>query len=393
MAQQDLQTFTSLIEIPYISVSFGGQTFGLTEKINPITKTRDINYVSSLSVQKLASGTVNKYTLKLDYVITPGSDPNFIDKVISSDMSRQITFTYGDLSQPSFSYKQEKAIITSIKPNIDVVSPKLSYTIQATSSVALSYSIKRNYPSKKAKPSDLIFDLLYVDKSNGLLELFVGMADRREVELNGWIARNDKVVSIDPKQGISPLEYLKFLVSQMISTSNSFYAMVIHDTIDVINGPWFEVINSNLRPEKYYLEVDVGYPGSIPVFNFNVSENTSFALITEYQKKVDENRSININSFGEETVTGDPSFVINRGSVDPVLQAWWKSMTSFPISATLNTRGLVVPAILCETIKVNVLFFGRKYNYSGNYMVISQTDEISLSGYRTNLNLIRIGGE
>lgn len=393
MASQSLQSFTSLLETPYISTTFGGNTFGLTRAINPVTGVRNVRGLNSLTVNKLASGTVNTYTATLDYVIEPGADPNYIDRIISSDTSRNIYFEYGDLSQPSFSYKKERAIIANIVPKVSSKNAKISYQIDATSSVALNYVIKRNYPNRKGKPSKLIFELLYTE-SNGLLELFPGMADRAKVEKMGWIAQNDIEVQIDEKINISPLDYLRFLVSNMISTSESFYGMVIHDRDgEVENGFWFEVVCSSLRPSAYELEVDVGYPGQIPVFDFQVQDNTSYALITKYQNKVDTHSVININKFGEEIISADPSFVVRNGQANSVLRAWWKSMTSFPINATLTVRGLIVPAILCENIKINVLFFGRKYNYSGKYMVVSQTDQISSSGYRTVLGLVRVGGE
>lgn len=394
MAEQVLQTFNSLIETPYVSATFGGKTFGLTNTVNPVTKTRDINFIKSLTVAKKASGTVNQYTLNMDYVIKPGHDPNYIDKIISSDISRKIFFSYGDLSQPQYTYKQEQAIITSITPNIDMRGQKISYQVKATSSVSLSYSIKRNFPARTAKPSDIIWDLLYHNSECGLLQLFTGMADESKVALNGWIARNDKAIQIEAKQGISPLEYLRFLVSQMASsTGGTFYAMVIHDRVDVFEGPWFEVVYSGYKAAKYLLEIDVGYPGSIPVFNFTVSNNTSFALITKFEGEVDKDRVININRFGEAERSSDPSFIISNGSRNSVLASWWNSMTSFPVNGQLTTRGLIVPAILCEVIKINCLFFGRKYNYSGEYMVVGQTDTIAATGYRSQLDLIRTKGE
>lgn len=394
MADQVLQTFNSLIETPYVSATFGGKTFGLTNTINPATGVRDIDFVKSLTVAKKASGTVNQYTLNMDYVIKPGADPNYIDKIISSDISRKIFFSYGDLSQPQYTYKQEQAIITKIKPSMDIKTQKISYQITATSSVALSYSIKRNFPQRFDKPSNVIYDMLYNDTSNGLLLLFTGMADRNKVDLNGWIAKNDKAVQIDAKSDISPLEYLRFLVSQMISSSNgNFYAMVIHDRIDVLEGPWFEVVYSGYRAARYLLEIDVGYPGPTPVFDFKVNNDTSFALITEYQGSVDRDRIVNINRFGDTEKSSDPSFIIANGARNSVLASWWNSMTSFPVSGSLTTKGLVVPAILCETIKINCLFFGRKYNYSGEYMVVGQTDTISTTGYRSQLDVIRTKGE
>lgn len=391
--EQILQNFTSLIETPYVSVDFGGKTFGMTKTVNPVTKTRDIDFITNLTAKKLASGTVNTYTLEMSYVVKPGEDPNYVDKIISTDPERKIWFSYGDLSQPAFSYKKEQGIITNIKPTLDIANHKLQYTISATSSVALNYSIKRSYPATFGKPSDEIFKLLYLDTSNGLLQLFPGMADRKEVEAKNWIARNDKEVQIENVTNASPLEYLRFLVSHMQASTSSFYGLVIHDIDDIDNGQWFEVVNSALRPPKYLLEVDVGYPGNTRVFDFQVNNDTSFALITKYSGDVDKNRIVDVNKYGQLETSNDPSFVIRNGHINEVLKSWWKSMTSFPINATLKTRGLIVPSVLAETIKINVLFFGRKYNYSGTYMVTGQTDTIGMSGYRTQLDLVRVAGD
>jgi hypothetical protein len=43
-------------------------------------------------------------------------------------------------------------------------------------------------------------------------------------------------------------------------------------------------------------------------------------------------------------------------------------------------------------VKVTCLFYGRKYNASGTYIITKQQDRIDENGYRTTLNLVRIGG-
>ena len=396
MKEQILNNLTSVIEVPYVSVKFGGHTFGLTDTINPETKTRDIDYITDLTIKRQASGQVNVYTLTLVYVIKPGDDPNKIDKILSKDENRSIVFSYGDLSQPRFTYREEKAIITNVKPTIDVKTAKISYVITATSSASVNYSIRRSYEKVFDKPSKKIYDLLYTERDNGLLELFPSMANRSLVEDKSLIVQNDLEVEIAAQQNVSPLDRLRFLVAQMQSNTNSFYGLVIHDYSDeekTIEGQWFEVVNSNLRPTNYLLDVDIGYPSNTKVFDFQVNNDTSFALITKFTNEVDTSRVININSDGAFTESNDPSFVINDGRVNNVLKSWWKTMTSFPVNATLRVRGLFVPAILAENIKINVFFFGRKYTYSGKYMVTGQTDYISTTGYRTILDLVRTEGD
>ena len=50
-------------------------------------------------------------------------------------------------------------------------------------------------------------------------------------------------------------------------------------------------------------------------------------------------------------------------------------------------------AILMSYVKVNILFYGRKHNASGTYIITKQQDQINESGYKTTLNLVRIKGD
>ena len=391
-----IQSLDSLIAAPFITCEFGGVQFGLRNKYNSQTQTRDIQYVTSLSIDKRASGSVNMYTMNFVYVVTPGADPNYIDLLISTAQDRKIIFSYGDSSQPEYSYNKEQAIITKITPNINISSASIAYTFTATSSIALSYSVARNYPKRGVmKPSDAIFQLLY-GEDNGLLDLFQGMRSREKVQSRGWICTNDIAVDIDAKQDISPLNYLRYLLSLMRSVDDSFYAMLIHDEPETEDGPYFEIVNSLLHQgagTTYSVDIDVGYPSDTPVYQFTPSQDTSLALITAYQGKFDKPRVININDMGQPEVTETPSLAIKNGHASPELVQWWKSMTTYPVKATLKVRGLIKPSILCDYLKINIYFFGQKYNYSGYYMVVAQKDTIDLSGYSTELSLIRVEGE
>lgn len=392
-----LQSLDSLIAVPFITCEFGGQQFGLRNTYNNKTKVRDIQYATSLIVEKKASGAVDTYTMTLSYVVTPGADPNYIDLLISSAPDRKILFSYGDISQPEYSYKKEQAIITQVVPNVNISSSTISYTFSATSSVSLSYSVAKNFPARtRTKPSDAIYDLLYGDTSNGLLDLFSGMRSRSKVESMGWICSSDVAVDIEAMKDISPLQYLRYLLSLMRSADNSFYAMLIHDEPETEDGPYFEVVNSVLHQGKgntYSVDIDVGYPSDTQVYQFTPSQNTSLALITAYQEKFDTPRAININDIGQPETKMTASLAIKNGKASPELVQWWKSMTTYPVKATLKTRGLIKPSILCDYLRINIYFFGQKYNYSGYYMVVAQKDVIDMSGYSTELSLVRVEGE
>lgn len=394
---QKLQTLQSvIISAPFITIEFGGHQFGLKKKYDRTTYVRQVEYVTDLTIQKKASGQVNTYTVNMTYVVEPGADPNWIDYIISNASNRKILFTYGDASQPEYSYVEEEAIITNVVPSVSMSNNAISYTITATSSVSLTYGIKRTFEATTCKPSDQLIKVLY-DTSNGLLELFTGMTNKTAVLQNGWIARNDKSVYLERKEDIAPLDYLRYLLSCMQATDGSIYAMVIYDEPDNVDGPYFKIINSNLYQGSgtiYSVDIDVGYPSDTPIFEFTPSQTTSLALITALQEKVDSNRVTDINADGSLSTSNTPSLAVANGYASSQMQAWWATMTAYPVNATLKTRGLIKPSILCEYIQINVLFFGQRYNYSGLYMVTAQKDLVSAtSGYTTELTLVRTASE
>lgn len=68
-------------------------------------------------------------------------------------------------------------------------------------------------------------------------------------------------------------------------------------------------------------------------------------------------------------------------------------MTEFPISASLQIKGLLRPQMLMNYIRVNVYFYGQKHISSGLYIITKQEDNIDMTGYKTTLTLLRIGGD
>lgn len=140
MASLDLLSSNSRVEVPFIVVTIAGATFGAFDRknlSNNVVATDYPNYVQSLAIKKI-NGTVNTYTLILNYAIRAGDDPNLIDKILSNASNdRSIIFTYGDCSVPTFSFKEEKAIITDVKSSFNMAGASITYTISAVSSAVL----------------------------------------------------------------------------------------------------------------------------------------------------------------------------------------------------------------------------------------------------------------
>ena len=94
--------------------------------------------MQSLDITKI-NGQVNQYTLALSYPVTQTDDPNFFEKVFSSvSKTRKIIFSYGDMSMPTYTYREEEALITKIQTQFDLKSGVINYTVSAVSSAALN---------------------------------------------------------------------------------------------------------------------------------------------------------------------------------------------------------------------------------------------------------------
>lgn len=421
---KDLLSSPARIQVPWIKVTIGNTTFGVfnrtkDNKLNSelnygaIYNVQYPNYINSLNITKI-NGQINQYTLSLVYPITANDDPNFFDKVLSSaSKTRKIIFSYGDMSTPSFSFKDEEAIITSVTQQFDLNSCKISYVIKATSSAILNKASNHTFPGGKMKPSDKIKYVLKSPKF-GLLQLFTGM---NASNIDRLIEGDDKEVMVQTKTNISALDYISYLVSCMIpnSTRNNtkadseIYALTIHDTSTYekinsesnlnINGPYFKVSkisHKQNREDVYTINIGFGNSGTI-VTGFSLDQDENYSLLYDYSTSLNnENFVQRLDNNGKWQTVWSPS-VTSKNDLSMTLPedvVWWTKMTKYPVKATITVQGLLRPALLMSYIKLNVIFpGGRKHNSSGTYLITQQQDMINSQGYRTTLSLIRISGE
>lgn len=409
-----LLTIPTLVESPFVILKIGDYTFGSYQStsspyysIAP-SKVKYPNYLTGLSVVKV-NGTVNQYTLTLVYQITPGSDPNFLDRVFSSVGYGTVYISYGDWNSPSFIYKEEEAIITKLTSNVDFSQSRITYTLYCTSNALSLLSTVRNFSARKAKPSSVIMELLYTDTTSGLLDIFYGMRNRQTVIQRNLIPTNDKIVDIPAKDSTDVLSYINFLTTCMIANTNtttdaiqdSSYSLSIQDdTMNEFGGPYFKI--SQMKSEAQTInsvdtyEVDVGYPGDAPVVKFNIANDQSWALLYNYSMNTsDENYmySLDSNGFLQTEYSSNLTTSNKYYRTTEAQKNWWTNMTQFPIKAELTIKGLVRPAMLMTYVRVNSLFYGQRHVSSGLYIVTRQEDRVDASGYRTTLQLTRIAGD
>lgn len=416
MASLDLFASTSYVETPFIIATIGGYSFGVynAETKNIINKIKEIpsilinypNFVDSLVVKKI-NGALNTYTLKLTYAITKGDDPNLIDKVLSKAKNdRTIKLSYGDLSIPTFIYKEEEAFITQVKNTIDVNNSSITYILSCTSKALNLNTGNLSFKKAHMKPSDRIKEILY-SGTYGLLDIFYGMRNRDVVLRRNLIASDDIAVDIEAKTNVSIIDYLKYLVSCMTSIEDSsrnvvnkrkYLLMVYDDVSSNYNGPYFSVTKidttANERNNSDIYEVNIGYPGQNIVTNFSVNDDETYSLLYDFSESINQSKyEYRINNNGEIESFYSPN-ITNSDVLYKTTAAernWWTQVTQFPISATLTIKGLLKPVILMTYIKINVWFYGRKHISSGVYMITEQEDTINSSGYRTRLSLTRVG--
>ena len=414
----NLLSSTSRVETPFIIANIGGYTFGNYSKrtqnvvdengFNKKILASFPNFIDSLSVNKV-NGSINTYTLTLIYAIQAGDDPNKVDKILSkASKDRLMTISYGDYSLPNFIYKEEEAIITKVTRKININSSTINYVVTAVSRARLASSGNFNFPKVVDKPSNIFRDVLY-NESYGLLDIFYGMRNKSLVEQKGLLTVDDKVVTIEARTNTAPLDYLSYLVGCMTSvtdteesfTSNHKFVYNIYDDISgELGGPYIKLTKvaksvGELNSLENY-EIVVGYPTADIVVDFNVNTDDAYTLLYNYSQTIPQTEyGYRINDEGEFDYIYAPSLITNENLFRPTAtdKTWWNQVTSYPIKATITLKGLLKPAILMSYVKLDVRFYGNKYNASGTYIVTQQTDSVSASGFRTTLSLTRILGD
>ena len=413
-----LLSTTTRVEAPFITIIIGGYAFGKYSKkvqtvVNPIDGfSRKVieyfpNFITNVDITKV-NGQVNTYSIKLVYAIRDGDDPNKIDKILSNvATTRTLTISYGDYNSPTFIYRDEEAIITNVQQQLDVQSSKISYTITAVSAVKLATEGSYTFPKMRAKPSDRLMQLLR-DSRYGLKDIFYGMRDENLVAQYGLIATDDKEVILDAKVNVSIFDYMNYLVSCMTSISDSnsihgrhkYFLACFDDTTGMLGGPYFKVqkVANNIQEvtslDTYQL--DIGFPDVDSVVSFNIDNTDGYSILYKYNEQQQQSAYVYfINDAGEyESVETSPLLKSKNLFLPSEEQkTWWSQVTQYPLTATVVIKGLLRPAILMSYVKVNVYFYGRKYNASGTYIITKQQDQISEAGYRTTLNLVRIKGD
>ena len=402
------------VSTPFVKVVIGDYTFGVFKESEEVKKDNNgiyrihsfqyPNYIQGLTVVKI-NGKVNTYELLIKYPITESNDPNFFEKVFSSvSTSRKIVFTYGDLSAPKFMYKEEEALITSVKNSFDLNSSIINYTVNAVSSCALATAGAFNFVTKEYvglhQPSSIIKKLLKNNSQFGLLDIFSGMKNMNLVESLGLIQSDDKIVELTAKTNINILDYLQYLVESMRKSnaeSGIYKLVVMDDTSDVLSGPYFKVVSASSSGDSLdTYSLDIGYPSDNVVTNFSINNNESFSILYNYSKALNTNEYVTrIKDDGTEVKIYSPN--ISSTNEEQITYSndatWWENVTQYPISASVTLKGLLRPAILMSKVRLNVLFYGRAHISSGEYIINKQMDTINSDGCWTTLSLVRIGGD
>jgi hypothetical protein len=415
---KDLLSDVNRVQVPWVKVTIGDNfTFGVYRRdkrkdmtdaekkiFSSIHDVQYPDYVQNLRITKV-NGQVNRYTLGISYPITQFDDPNLIEKVLSSASgARKIKFSYGDINQPGFIYKEEEAIITKVTQAFSLEASRIEYTIEATSSASLMTTGRVNYinDGKKVKPSEEIIDIF--NKDTSLKRLFSGMTEEKLEAIKNL---DDQAVIIQSKTDLGSLDLIKYLVGCMrpqktlegLPTAN--YIFTIHDETDPEagnTGPYFSIMKVDKQvPQSDAYTLTIGYNTRTIVTGFTIENNENYALYYEYQDAINPNhyvRRINKNGDWEEVYC--PSLTSNNalGESTAVDENWWNLITQYPINASITIYGLLRPATLMQYIRLNVIFpGGHKHISSGLYLVTKQEDAIDTNGYRTTLGLTKIAGD
>ena len=377
-----LPTALNPIEAPFVELTIGGYTFGVKSRDDAYP-----NYISGLNVTR-TNGSMNEYTINLTHQVSPGRNPNFIDELLAKNSYEKIRIKFGDANS-NVIFTDEDALLTGSTVNFDFASCNIKYTISATSSAMTMATHKQNFPAVVDKGSNIIKSLL-ADSSTGLGKAYPKMTNQTYVAKNNLIPTDDAVISIDAVANMNPISYINLVVSAMKSLSNdksTFYLLLENEQFRVYE---VEVGNAAYNAELY--EVNINYPDDSQVFSFNDNVNYSWPLAYEYGGNVTDYSYLINNNGSVQTYPLDSSSMFKYTGQDNISDNWWKDVTEFPITATLECRGLLSPLLLMTYIKVNCLYYGSQRLTSGVYIVTGQQDTLTGSGYRSTLYLTRVAG-
>lgn len=388
------------IEAPFIEIEIGGVklgTYNVADRYDTYP-----NYVKSIDIKK-TNGTLNEYTINLIHQVAPGDNPNYIAELLSKTGYNTFKIKYGDANYGKYYYESE-ALLTSVKTSFALGSNQISYTLTASSLSYITASTKLDFNSFTDKPSNIIINLIK-DKNLALSDYFTGMINTEKVLQYGLIPTNDKIVDIASQSGITVVNYLKYLVSLMVDENEdvadkSSYYLAINDELDErFSGNTFrikEVIadSNELTIDSDLYEVNLGYPDSSLVFDFSVNTNYEWAAVYNISSNI-TTYQYDIDNYGSTYSTrrlglSKPNLSNSEFTIDSNL---WKTLTRFPLTATLTTKELLAPMLLLSYIKINNYYYGNKRITSGLYIVTGQEDSVSSSGCRTKLTLTRVASE
>ncbi len=423
LANKNLLSTPNRVQVPWVKVTIGDiytfgvydrNTYNLTVQDKVIAKNvfgvEYPNYIQNLRITKI-NGQVNTYNLGISYPITQFDDPNFFEKVFSkASGGRKIVFSYGDINQPGFIYRDEEAIITKISQSFSLENSRIDYTIEAVSAASLTTAARVNhfFSSEEIKPSDEIKKLFINDLS--LQKTFSGMSLQH---LDQYIPGDDQKVKVQSQKDLSALELISYLVGCMrpldapqgLPTAN--YILTIHDNPGTYNeqtgavensGPYFKIekVDQNIdKPDAY--TITVGYNTRDIVTQFQIEKNENYALFFEYQNDICPKRYVRrLNKQGQWEDEYAPIITSKNstGASTATDENWWKIITQYPINASIKVLGLLRPATLMQYVRLNVVFpGGHKHISSGLYLVTKQEDSIDSTGYFTTLGLTKIAGD
>ena len=415
MGNLSLLSATSRVEAPVIYVTIGDYVFGMFNKSvksiidsTGITKrviTTYPNFMKSVTVEKV-NGVLNTYTIQMIYAIRNGDDPNLLEKVFSSvSNTRKIKITYGDATSSAFLYKDEEAMISDVRSTFNIQNSTITYTLTCVSDALTLNAGSQSYGKRHMKPSDLIKELL-LNSSNGLQDVFFGMRDYDLVLSRGLIASDDKAVDIEAKQHISTLDYLKYLVTCMVSSdsdassviNNERYVLVVSDEVSSeFQGPYFKVVKVSAKsiPNEDIYDLEIGTSSKDKVVSFSLDDNQTYSILYNYSEQLKlPNYIYRIDNNGNMTYEYSPA-LSNSSSLLKTTESdktWWTTVTQFPMTCTVTLKGLLRAATLMSYVNLNVYFYGKRHISSGLYIITRQVDMISEDGCKTVLSLTRMKG-
>lgn len=397
------------INTPFVEFTINGTTFA-TYKNQDYFMQMSCTYAGvGNDPIVMSGGQGNQFSIQLVYMPKPNQDPNYVDELLAGVTAdnKLCTLRFGYSGIPGYNLTSSTydCIITGY--SLTLQNNFLYYTIQCVSQ-GLIFREKRFtfYKGKDVNPIDWIYRCWSksgVDKYYGLEidQDIYGHVEEMDIGYN----KDNEGNIIDNTNTLADVTVFQFLTTILEN---------VKDRDDDNAVYWYELCDSTDKKvvmiHRTVIESDDNLE-KLASFTFdwggNHQDNSTNNLVLGFEcdYKGEMNIAVSDKNFFEKKFgidsTGNELYASGYNNYEYLVpdylrvdyarnSKFWSRAVTWAYTAQLEILGVPADIPIGAYIEVNPLIYGRKHHTAGVYAIVGARCDISASGFRTNLSLMKL---